>query len=477
MFKLQKLPMVAVGCGIAVLCLINSAQATEVTAEKKLIQPVTVPGKWKMRTTKPFPALKTIIAKTGAGEKIYGIYSWAGEYKTHRKSIKKVGWKQCRIAGPWNDDIMRMVIEDGIEVMPTLGTFITGKKMDRTDYASDDAFVAGTVTAIEKFLTRYGPGGTFFKDNPKLPKRPVKYIELWNEPNFQYIIPLDKTRPRQEIEAEREKLYAKLLTTVYKAVKKRWPQVKVIGFAAGGESAGDLRFIKHLNEQYPAVKASYDILSTHPYIGSAPPEEDSLRPWGSYSLPNNLAIIRQTLKTAGRADCPIWYTEIGWPISQQEGGRFKDRHHDRIVPKILQAAYIVRTYAMALRLGVERVNIMFIVDSDGFNGGFFLRNGKWRTAAYAVETMIKIMPDPQLTGAISDGDNGYYAYTFKSNVQQQVKQSVMMLWNVNGPKTVTIPVQGKVEIINMLGQVKTATPVAGKLKVAIGPCPVYIKQL
>ena len=122
-------------------------------------------------------------------------------------------------------------------------------------------------------------------------------------------------------------------------------------------------------------------------------------------------------------------------------------------------------YALALRLGVERVNIMFIVDSDGFNGGFFLRNGKWRTAAYAVQAMIKTMPNPQLTGAISDGENGYYAYTFNPDVRQQAKQSVIMLWNVNGPKTVTIPIKGKIKIVNMLGQVKTATPTAEKLTI------------
>lgn len=453
---------------------VNNAQ-TKPSHDFKVIQPEKISGKWQMRKTKPFPALNSITAKPGAGSKIYGIYSWAGEYKTHRKSIRRVGWQQCRIAGPWNDTIMRMVVEDGIEVMPTLGTHITGKKMDRTDYESDKAFIAGTVDGIEKFLTRYGPDGTFFKDNPKLPERPIKYIELWNEPNFQYIIPPDKTRPRQAVEAEREKLYAKLLETVYKAVKKRWPEVQLIGMAAGGESAGDLRFIQRLNKQYPAVKNSYDILSTHPYVGSAPPEEESVRNWGSYSMPNNLAIIRESLKSSGKAERPIWYTEIGWPISQKEGGRFKDRHHDRIVPKILQAAYIVRTYALALRLGVERVNIMFIVDSDGFNGGFFLRNGKWRTAAYAVENMIKTMPNPQLTGAISDGENGYYAYTFNPDVGQQVKQSVIMLWNVNGPKTVTVPIKGKVEIINMLGQVKTVTATAGKLTIDIGPCPVYIK--
>jgi hypothetical protein len=438
----------------------------------KVIQPTTVPGKWEPVKINQFPPLKKIVARKGAGGKIYGLYSWAGEYMWLRKHINKVGWKQCRIAGPWGDKIMEATAKDGIEVMPTLGIHLSGIRKKRPDFKSDDEFINHTIQGIEKFLKRYGPDGSFFKDHPKAPKRPITHIEIWNEPNFQYMIPPDK-RPRKVVETEREKLYAKLLKAVYKKIKAHWPKVQIVAFAAGGESCGDLRFIDHVHD-IPDAAQSYDILSTHPYVGSAPPEAFSVRPWGRYSMPGNFLQIRQTMKKHGRAGAPVWYTEVGWPISQKEGGRFEDRHKKRIVPKILQAAYIVRTYALALRMGVQRVNIMFIVDSDGFNGGFFTRSGKWRPAAYAVQTMIKLMPNPHLTGALSDGEDGCLAYIFNPDSNDNSKSQVIMLWNVAGPRKFTVPCKGKVKVFDMLGNLLQNKKSDGSLTLQIGPCPVYV---
>ena len=86
-----------------------------------------------------------------------------------RESVRKVGWKSIRAGGPWDDEIMRAVVEDGVEVMKTLGLRDVdpqGGKKTRADYAADEPFLADYVAGIDRFLTRYGPGGTFFKDNP-----------------------------------------------------------------------------------------------------------------------------------------------------------------------------------------------------------------------------------------------------------------------------------------------------------------------
>ena len=283
-------------------------------------------------------------------------------------------------------------------------------------------------------------------------------------------------RPRVEVETAREKLYAELLEKVYEVLKPQWPTVKIIGFAAGGESSGDIRFFEHVLAQSEAVTKSFDIASTHPYIGSASPEEDSVRSWGSYSLPGNLAKIRNIIKKSGCKDnMPIRYTELGWPISQAEGGKFPDRHKDRIIPKQLQAAYVVRSYAMALRLGVERVNIMFIADSDGFNGGFFDRRDMgWRPSAYAVKAMIETMPNPKLIKVDSDGVDGHYSYTFLADTTKKSTATVTMIWNSREAKTVKLPATGKVTLIDMLGHRSIVLPVDGEISFQSGACPVYV---
>jgi hypothetical protein len=70
---------------------------------------------------------------------------------------------------------------------------------------------------VVRFLERYGPGGAFFRENPGVRETPVIQVELWNEPNFQYMIPDDRNRPRVELETERENLYARLDLDAFRA--------------------------------------------------------------------------------------------------------------------------------------------------------------------------------------------------------------------------------------------------------------------
>jgi len=456
------------------LLVLSLAACIQAAAPRSVTQPTKIPGDWEMRADTPMPALAEIVAKPAAKPPVYGLYSWCGEYRNNRQS-------NIRIAGPVDDETVRMLVTDGIDVMVTLGVHVTGQKRQRPDYDSDEAFIAAYVKAVEAFLTRYGPGGTFFAADPKPPSRPIKAIEIWNEPNFQYMIP--NGRPRAQVEAAREALYAKLLPATYAAVKARWPDVTVVGFGAGGASAGDIRFFQHVHALSPKVGGSYDVLSTHPYSRPAPPEAWSVKRWGAYNMAANNVTIRKIMAANGAGSKPIWYTEIGWPISQADGGHFPDRGSEPKVSPLLQAAYVCRTYAMAMRLGVERVNIMFVTDSDGFNGGFFLRDKSWRPSAYAVQHMIRLMPNPKLTAAIHDGDNGLYAYVLENSLPtaRPSKRTVIMAWNVAGPKTVTLPVDAvtptadNVRVVDLFGNAKTVAVTDGKVQVEVGPCPVYIR--
>ncbi|NIA21258.1 MAG: hypothetical protein GWP05_04650 [Anaerolineaceae bacterium] len=442
-------------------------------------QPTEIPGKWKL-VNQSFPPMGEILKRPAAELPVYGLYAWCGEYKEHRDSIKKVGWKSVRIGGPMDDQTMKMLCRDGMEVMKTLGLRDlgggAGDKKNRADYDADEPFIADYVAGIEKFLTRYGPGGTFFKENPGLPKLPIMHVEIWNEPNFQYMIP--DREPRAEVEAEREALYAKVLPAAHKAIKARWPTVTVVGFGAGGSSSGDLRFIKHVHGNSPAVARSYDILSTHPYMAPVAPEAHFIKPWGGYAVGPNLAKLRKTLAEHGRGSAPIWYTEVGWPISQAEGGHFKTDPKRTYVSPVLQAAYVCRMYALAMRLGVQRVHIMFATDTDNFNGGFFLRDKSWRPSAYAVQNMIRLLPRPKLTKVISDGKDGFYTYSFMADtwaLRRRILPPVVMAWNVGGPKTVEIPFPWtKVTVTDMLGNNKKVVAKDGKVSVEVGPCPIYI---
>jgi len=457
--------------------------AVEVTAKEApttVVQPTKIPGPWKL-VDLPLPPFERTAKRPAASLPVYGLYTWCGEYKEHRDSIRKVGWNSVRIGGALNDEAMTLFCQDGVEVMKTLGlrdVNPTGDKKNRTGYDADEPFIADYVKGIERFLSRYGPGGTFFKDHPDVPVRPILHVEIWNEPNFQYMIPPREGTPRPQIEAEREALYAKVLPAAYKAVKAKWPTVHVVGFGAGGASAGDLRWFKNVHAKSPEVAKSYDIASTHPYSPPVPPEAWHIKSWGGFSMATSLDTIRKTLAGHGRGNVPIWYTEMGWPISKADGGHFDTDPKKEYATPLLQAAYVCRAYAMAMRLRVERVHIMFATDTDNFNGGFFLRDKSWRPSAKAVQTMIRLMPHPKLTKALSDGKDGYYAYRFDPDTRPIGDRRPMeftMAWNVAGPRNVELPCPAATAmVIDMLGHRKTVKAADGNVAVEVGPCPVYV---
>ena len=446
---------------------------------KPVVQPKDIPGKFNI-TPQPFPPLAEIVEAPAQDKAVYGLYIWAEEYRILREEIRKIGWKQFRIAGPWDDLTMRAVVEDDVEVMLTFG------EKGRKNFKSDEDFIATCMKSIDKLLTRYGPRGSFFKDNPGLPVRPITALEIWNEPNFQYMIP--DRQPQAEVEREREALYAKLLPAAFKTIKAKWPEVRVVGFGAGGAGAGDMRFIDNVTKKDPKqIPGSYNILSTHPYVSPVPPETDSVQAWGSYSITKSLAVIRGMI---GKS-VPIWYTELGWDVSKADGGFYETSGGPKTNPQ-LQAAYICRMYALAMRLGVARVHVMHAFDTDHCNFGFFMHNKtfgnilpdqkSWRPSAFAVQNMIKLMPFPKMAGVINDGQDNWYAWNFIADARIKVSAAplVTMAYCVTGPKHVemewTAPAANCVDMLGSTRKINAKPAGEGKwtLPVDIGPCPIYL---
>lgn len=433
--------------------------------------------KWKM-DGQPLPPIGSIVARPQADRPVYGVYAWCSEYVLAREEIKKMGVRSIRLAGPWEeaDTAMRAAAEDGVEVLYTIQggrTPAEHRRNNRAAFASDEEFIGRVAENVSQFVKRYGPAGSFTRETGL--KSPLRVVEIWNEPNFQYMIP-DRA-PRTEVEAERTALYPKLLKAAYAAAKKADPEVVVAGFAAGGADAGDQRFIKAIHEQDPGISASYDILTTHPYLQGAPPEASKIRRWGSYSIAEGLAPIRGYIGSPAK---PVWYSEIGWEIAQKHGGLYPvpDGNADGVVPPDLHAAYIVRMYLWAMRLGVERVFIMHLHDTDGYNGGLIVRKtNQWRPAAYAIKNLTEQLPNPKMVEARLEGEGGTYAYVFQSDGSDPAKGKVIVAWNVPGPKRVEFAVEGTgATLFDMVGNRKAAELKAGKLQVEVGPYPLFIRS-
>jgi len=69
---------------------------------------------------------------------------------------------------------------------------------------------------VERVVQRYGRGGSFWRENPTVPAKPITSWQVWNEPDIK----------RYWIGRPWAKTYVKLLKPTYRRIKKGDPQAK-----------------------------------------------------------------------------------------------------------------------------------------------------------------------------------------------------------------------------------------------------------
>lgn len=378
-----------------------------------------------------------IIDRGHSDVPVYGIYAGAAhEYLNFYGDLAAMGITNLRTNyGGVNDTVMAAFCESNISVMLTAGTgftdYYTGSDKintnpDLLDLSKYDfvGYLEKVYDNISRLLSEYGPDGSFF-DTYEGNYNPIRYIEVQNEPNFQYLFAVK--RPDGSDDAYnylKYCIYALEQIVTYYTVKSLCPDdengnptVYVVGMGAGGVSGLDRPFLEAvlkmnnetvfqmsdslttgkllyeiLNESIAAsdkLQALFaqfdvdgsskkmdidtintmDILSTHPYIDGKS-TGGGTSPFGgtaNYSVTNNLYNIRSILDSAGRGDLPIWFTECGWNISKAEGALKGDGPHTQLE----QAEMEVQYYLYAIRNGIDRITYMSIIDTDGCNYGQF----------------------------------------------------------------------------------------------------------
>jgi len=150
-------------------------------------------------------------------------------------------------------------------------------------------------------VRRYGPRGVFWRENPQLPRQPIRIWQVWNEPNFKYFV----ARPNP---AE----YGKLVKLTYSAAKAADPRAKLILgglFARPIEATFKVRppqaffastFLQRMYRSTPGIRSKFDGVALHPYTGS----------WKN--LPGRIGEVRRVLARNRDARKPLFITEMGW---------------------------------------------------------------------------------------------------------------------------------------------------------------------
>ena len=150
-------------------------------------------------------------------------------------------------------------------------------------------------------VRRYGPAGSFWRQRPDVPKRPIRVWQIWNEANFKYFV----ARPNP-VE------YGKLVGLSDSAVKAVDPGGRIIlgglfsnpaeaRIRRGPRQAYTAReFLQIMYRRTPGIGRKFVGIALHPYSGTY----KRLIPY--------VEEVRQVLKANHEAGKGLWITELGW---------------------------------------------------------------------------------------------------------------------------------------------------------------------
>jgi hypothetical protein len=272
--------------------------------------------------------------------KFFGVVPQSTLSQEQFNTLKQGGVKEMRVALIWGamqpqrgvapqwgefDPIVERAAKSGIELLP----FVIGAPSWAVPTANVPGApgakaparlpVSGTAgTAWTSFLKvtvqRYGPGGTFWSENPLVPDKPINAWQVWNEPNFKYFVA--KPNPTE---------YGKLVTSSSAAIKSVDPSAQVIlaGLFAKPAGARYLKgtkvihatspnyfasyFLEQMYKTNPGIKSRFQGVALHPYVARY------------RQLPSEIEELRGVMTRSGDGAKGLWVTELGWSSEPPQG--------------------------------------------------------------------------------------------------------------------------------------------------------------
>lgn len=189
-------------------------------------------------------------------------------------------------------------------------------------HASDYGRYAATL------IERYGPAGSFWRENPKLPKMAISHWQIWNEPSFQQFWSDQPWAPD----------YVKLLKAAHRAIRKADPHAKVVLAGLPNKSW------KSLAKVYKAGgRGQFDVAAFHPFTDKVA------------GVKTILQRDRKVMAAHGDRRKPLFVTELSWTAAKGKTHvTYGNEQTARGQAQRLSAAYTMLA-KQRKRLRVERV--------------------------------------------------------------------------------------------------------------------------
>jgi polysaccharide biosynthesis protein PslG len=214
-------------------------------------------------------------------------FDW--DFLTHNAQDGGINWV-------FLDRFMTGTAQQGITVMPVLfnppASITTAPVVNplRGNYPPQDLGAIGDFGA--KLAARYGTNGSFWAENPQLPKHPITAWQIWNEPNIPVYWQPGPNPAR----------YVQMLRLASQKIKAVEPNAEIV--TAGIPDThirGSIPLLKYLRAMYRAGAAgAFDTLAVNGY---APTGKDVVK---------LITHIRRVMNKYGGSGEALRVTEFGW---------------------------------------------------------------------------------------------------------------------------------------------------------------------
>lgn len=226
------------------------------------------------------------------------------------------------------DAIVAAAAGGGLRTLPILGGTPAWAGPDENAMPTDPADYARFATRV---VERYGPGGVFWREHPKLdPALAIEWFELYNEP---YLQPTNPDGPDPAA-------YARTVRAAVPAARAANPRAR---FLLAADTTGVNRegretpWLTALYDAVPDLGRYFDGVAVHPYADEQSPTRYRSGGRERWQTPR-IEEMRETLVDRGEARKPMWITEIGW--STCDGG-------EECVDERRQARNLAETFDLA----------------------------------------------------------------------------------------------------------------------------------
>ena len=195
-----------------------------------------------------------------------------------------------------------------------------------------------TASMMAAVASRYGEGGSFWKEHPELQRLPVRDYEVWNEPNH----------GASWCPAPSPETYAEHLLATADAVRAQDPEGRIVfgglapfheTTAAAAQSAAKMdaeEFLTSVFEARPELSKKLSAVAVHTY---GVPE----------LIRSDLDWFRAALDDLGMEEMPLSLNEVGWPtagantVPVPEAGRV--RYMREVIPQAVRSNCLVSSIA------------------------------------------------------------------------------------------------------------------------------------